>query len=274
VISISGGGFAATTAGWVWYDSDADNTRDAAEAQVTVTTDANGSIPAGVTLTVPAGAPSANVIAEITAGQRATAAFTVIGTAIAVTPTNGAAGTVITITGSGFLSSTAGYIWFDSNSNGVRDAGEPQVAVTSTAAGAIPAGTTLTVPSVAAAVYTVYADIPTGGAIEASANFTVTVPPPPPPVAPALYSASGTVTLAAGASQSIIAIGAKPFMGTICIQSNATGYDVDVSTGTAWITVVEVGAVNASYPVSGFGLRIVNDTTAAKTITYVVVYLQ
>ena len=95
---------------------------------------------------------------------------------LTLNPTSGVPGTVITITGSGFVINTAGRVWFDINRDGVIDAGEPQVAVTTTAAGAIPAGITLTVPVVTPAIYPVRADIPLGGSVEASANFTVSTP--------------------------------------------------------------------------------------------------
>jgi hypothetical protein len=91
---------------------------------------------------------------------------------------------------------------------------------------------------------------------------------------PTLDSDTGSPTLAAGASVTIVPSGATPLLGTLSIQSNGTGYDVDVYTGTGWITIVESGARNASYPVSGFGLRIVNDTTYSRTVTFVVVYQQ
>jgi len=93
---------------------------------------------------------------------------------------------------------------------------------------------------------------------------------------PTLNSSAGSQTLAAnGGSVTIVALGTTPLLGTLSIQSNGTngtGYDVDVYTGTTWITVVESGALKAAYPVSGFGLRITNDTTAQKIVTYVVVY--
>jgi hypothetical protein len=282
-ITVTGGGFGAAALGWVWFDTDNDSVVDATEPQVAVTTSATGGIPAGVNLTVPAvaGGPY-NVLADLPTGApvEATAPFTVTGTNIAVTPNNGPTGTVVTITGNNFLSSTAGFVWFDADSDGIRDATETSVGVTTTATGAIPAGTTLTIPNggLAAGAYPVQADIPTGGAIEAFANFTVTSAPPPPPppacIPPCLYNAADTVTLAKNASVDIIPQSADDFMGTLCITSNATGYDVRVYTGTAWITVVETGAVRACSPVSGFGLRISNDTTATKTLNYVVVYLK
>jgi hypothetical protein len=89
-----------------------------------------------------------------------------------------------------------------------------------------------------------------------------------------LASSARSLTLAAGASVPIVPSGTTPILGTLSIQSTGTGYDVDVYTGTTpeSITVVESGARNASYPVSGFGLRIVNDTRYSMIVTYVVVY--
>ena len=115
------------------------------------------------------------------------------------------------------------------------------------------------------------ADIPSGGIVEASASFTVTAAPSP---ALLLSSATGTIILAPGVSVDVLTPGASPFMGTLGIQSTGLRYDVDIWTGAAWSTVVEAGARNASYPVSGFGVRITNDTTTTITVSYVVVYLR
>jgi hypothetical protein len=333
-IAITGGGFPANATGFLYLDIDASGTRNAGDVvSALITCDANGTIPGTVSLTVPVGAPSSlNVYAEIptAGGNAATRAFTVQVPTFALTPTSGPAGTVITISGTNFVLSTAGFVWFDSNSDGVRDAGETQVAVTTTAAGAIPAGTTLTAPSVEVDTYPVQADIPTGGAVEASATFTVITEGPRPDwvttiitkidaIAAKLDAPNGTFytfvkdwfmtiegkldnttygleaiknaiddievgggglassawsqTLAAGASIPIVPSGTTPILGTLSIQSTGTGYDVDVFyTGTTWITIVESGARNASYPLSGFGLRIVNDTRYSMIVTYAVVY--
>ena len=93
---------------------------------------------------------------------------------------------------------------------------------------------------------------------------------------PTMNSSAGSQTLAATASVTIVAQGTTPLLGTLSIRSTGTGYDVDVYTGAdyGWITVVESGARNAPYPVSGFGLRIHNDTAYSRTVTYVVVYHQ
>jgi ABC-type transporter MlaC component len=93
---------------------------------------------------------------------------------ISLTPSSGVSGTSIVIAGGGFGSHKDGCVWFDSNGNGVRDAGEPCKSVRSTHSGNIPSGTTLTAPGgVAAGIYQVRADIPSGGSVEASANFTL-----------------------------------------------------------------------------------------------------
>jgi len=93
---------------------------------------------------------------------------------IALYPDDGPPGEVITVDGSSFTVSTAGYVWFDSDIDGNRDTGEPYVSVTTTATGALPAGVTLTVPTVPRGTYEVQADIPSGSTIEAYDIFTVT----------------------------------------------------------------------------------------------------
>jgi PKD repeat protein len=81
--------------------------------------------------------------------------------------------TTITITGSGFTANTAGNIWFDTNGNSIMDTGEPQVSLTTTSAGAIPSGITLSLPALPPDQnYPIRADIPSGGSIEALASFS------------------------------------------------------------------------------------------------------
>jgi hypothetical protein len=93
---------------------------------------------------------------------------------ITLSATSGPVGTIITVTGASFTPSTGGVVWFDSDGDSVIDSGEPQVPVTTTGVGAIPSGTTITIPSVVRNIYQVRADIPTGGAIEAWISFMVT----------------------------------------------------------------------------------------------------
>src|SRR4030042_1137413 len=194
VITITGSGFAINTAGVVWFDSNGDGVIDPGEPQVAVTTTAAGDIPVGTTLTVPAVAPGTyGVRADIPSGGpvEASASFTVPSPSVTLSPTSGVPGRVITITGSGFAINTAGVVGFDSNGSGAIDPGEPQVAVTTTAAGAIPAGIILTVPAVAPGTYGVLADIPVSGSVEASASFNVTLTAGAPTFVSAATTAAG-----------------------------------------------------------------------------------
>jgi hypothetical protein len=273
VITITGSGFAPNTAGVVGFDSDGSGAIELVEPRVSVTTTGAGAIPAGITLAVPAVAPGTYpVLADIpsSGSVEASANFTLLVRAIALSPVSGTSGTVITITGSGFAPNTVGAVGFDSDGSGAIELVEPRVSVTTTDAGFIPTGVTLTVPAVAAGVYQVLADIPVGVPVEAAASFTVVLPPSPEVL---LGSARGEIILAPGASVDVIAPSASPFMGTIGIQSTGLRYNVDIWNVTVWATVVAAGARNASYPVSGFGLRITNDTTTTMTISYVVVYM-
>jgi hypothetical protein len=70
--------------------------------------------------------------------------------------------------------------------------------------------------------------------------------------------------------------GATPppyYLGTLGIYSTAAGYSVDVHTGTEWISVVTSGSTNASYPVSGVGLRITAPNAANSPSSITVKYV-
>jgi hypothetical protein len=178
VITVSGNGFVPGNSGYVWLDTNGDSVMDAGEPQAEVTILSDGKLPSGITLTVPVALPGTyNVRADIPTGDgiEASASFSYT-PKIAISPTSGVSGKVIpiTVTGGGFAPSTSGYIWFDTNGDSVRDTTEPQVAVTVTDTGAIPAGTTLDTPGTLepSKTFWVRADIPPGTPIEASALFT------------------------------------------------------------------------------------------------------
>ena len=168
-------GFAASSSGYIWFDTDNDNAVDAGEPQAAVTTAANGTIASSDSLSVPlvaAGSYQVRVDILPDGSVDASHSFTVQA-GISLSPASGASGTVITVTGGGFTINTAGNVWFDTDGDSVIDADEPQVAVTSTDIGAIPAGTTLTAPTLPPVTSKyVRADIPPGSPIEASASFS------------------------------------------------------------------------------------------------------
>jgi hypothetical protein len=93
---------------------------------------------------------------------------------LTLSPNKGSFGTVITVTGSGFPADTDGWVWFDSDKDSARDDEEPQIEVTTTGTGYLPAGTTLTVPELTPGSYRVLADIPAGGINDGFGFFTYT----------------------------------------------------------------------------------------------------
>lgn len=175
IIIISGGGFAASTAGNVWFDSNGNGGQDTDEPSSSVTTTATGAIPSGVLVTAPAVVEGIyQVLADIPTGNpvETSAIFTITPPAISLNPDSGVSGTVITVTGGGFAASATGNVWFDTDDDSFMDGDEPQAPVTSTDTGAIPAGITLTAPMLnPVATYRVRADIPSGDPVEASADF-------------------------------------------------------------------------------------------------------
>jgi hypothetical protein len=95
--------------------------------------------------------------------------------ALTLSPNSGFGGTTVTITvsGNGFAAGNSGFIWFDTDNDSLRDGDEPQIEVTTTGAGAVPSGSTLTTPVLGySKTYRVRADVPSGGSIEASSVFT------------------------------------------------------------------------------------------------------
>lgn len=176
VITVKCTGLAKNVAGWVWFDSDKDGVKDTGEPQVSATTTVLGTLPAGTTLTAPAmPAGVYPVRIDVPSGTpiEASADFTLYPPSISLNPTSGTPGTEITIEGGGFATSTAGWVWFDTNGDSIKDGTEPQALFTTTAGGAIPSGLKLTVPAVPAGSFFVRADIPEGSPIEASEPFTV-----------------------------------------------------------------------------------------------------
>jgi hypothetical protein len=172
-VTIAGSGFTPGASGVVWFDTDGDSVVDAGEPSITVTANAAGEFTATLTIPTVAGG-SYNIRADVPSGGtvEASAPFTVILPTITLNPTSGPPGTSISVSGANFLAAASGFVWFDTDGDFIVDPGEPSVAVTTDAAGAFTA--TLTVPTVASGIYNVRADIPSGGAVEAYAPFTVT----------------------------------------------------------------------------------------------------
>ena len=263
-ITITGSAFTPNTAGWVWFDSNGNSVRDAAEPQLPVTTTAAGAIPPGTTLAIPTVTPGTyQVRADIPSGApvEASAIFTVPSPSVTLSPTSGMPGTVITITGSGFAINTAGVVWFDSNGDGVIDPGEPQVAVTTTAAGAIPTGIILTVPAMAPGTYPARADIPSGGSVEAAASFTI--PSPGITLSPT-SGAPGTVITVTGSSFAINTAGVVGF------DSDGSGAidpgEPQVAVTTTAAGAIPGGTILAVPAVAAGGYRVLTDIPSGGSV--------
>jgi hypothetical protein len=191
-VSISGTDFIPGASGVVWFDIDNDGVLDPGEPFVSVTASATGTFTATLTVPiVPAG--TYNIYADVPSGGPVEASATFLVTpAISLSPTSGPPGTTVTVSGSGFAASVSGIVWFDSNNNGAFDLGEPSASVTTGPLGTFTA--TLTVPTVPAGTYNIYADVPSGGPVEASASFTVLIPSIT--VSPTTVSSGQLITIA------------------------------------------------------------------------------
>jgi hypothetical protein len=86
-------------------------------------------------------------------------------------------------------------------------------------------------------------------------------------------AADTDVSIARNAAAVIVPQGSQAFWGQLTVQSTAAGYNIEVYDGDSWLAVVPSGGKAQSSQVSGFGLRIYNDTSAATiTVDYVFVY--
>jgi hypothetical protein len=96
-----------------------------------------------------------------------------LGATFTLSASTGPTGTLITVSGSGFITDGSGYVWFDTNDNSARDSGEPYLAATITG-GTLSAPGTMTVPTVARGTHYVLVAVPYDTSPDASAPFVVT----------------------------------------------------------------------------------------------------
>jgi hypothetical protein len=162
--TVTGSGLAANASGRVFMDGNRNNTWDWGESYQDLVTTATGTFPPVELAVCPAQFGPCYVYAEFPLGStKASAAFWVM-SGITLEPTSGSVGTTMTVTGNGFAPNTFGTVT------------SPWIIGTLTTS---PNGTfTATLPwwgpSVPGGDYTIEADIPSGGSVEASATFTVT----------------------------------------------------------------------------------------------------
>jgi hypothetical protein len=162
--TVTGSGFAANAAGRVFMDGNRNNTWDPGESYQDLVTTATGTLPLVELAVCPAPFGPCYVYADFPLGSTKASAVFWVTSGITLEPTSGPVGTSVTVTGSGFAPNTFGTVTF------------PWIIGTLTTS---PTGTfTATLPwwgpSVPGGDYTIEADIPSGGSIEASGTFTVT----------------------------------------------------------------------------------------------------
>jgi len=102
------------------------------------------------------------------------------------------------------------------------------------------------------AIKTAIDDIEGGGGGVASANDT-------------------DVSITRNAARVIIPISDQAFWGQLTVQSTRSGYNIEVWDGDSWLPVVPSGTTAHSVALSGFGLRLYNDTYSTITVDYVFV---
>ena len=254
--AITGSGFAANTSGNVTF----------AGKSNPVTTTSDGAF--STTMTAPSVRAGnypvqANIPSGGSAGASADFTVTTSGStpSVVVSPPSGPPGTTITIAGSGFKATTSGNVTLAGTST----------PATTTAAGTF--STTMTAPSVPPGNYPVQADIPSGGSVEASADFTVTTlgstpsvvvsPPSGPPgttitIAGSGFRAttSGNVALA-GTSKPVATTAAGTFSTTMTVPDVPAGdypVEADIPSGheiEASATFTITGPSITLNPVSG-----------------------
>ncbi len=182
-VAVAGTGFGSNTFGGVFLDINGNGSFDAGEPLQYVTTSATGGF--STTLAIPSALATKlgpyNVRAAFAlSSAQAAATFTVSNIAsptISLNPTGGAAGTTVTVTGTGFPPNTYGAILFDTNGNGAADPGEPVQPVTTSSTGTFTSNLAVPAAGVTPGAYSVRTAF-TFSAAQATAIFTVTAGAP------------------------------------------------------------------------------------------------
>src|SRR2546426_1119189 len=188
LITVTGAGYAASTALTICFSTSPAGCSGAS----LVTSDGSGAI--STTLTVPEVAPGAYFVDIASGAVLAFAAFGLTPETLAISPGIAAIGSSVTVTGSNYAGSTSYAYCFSTSSNSCSGASLP---LTSTTGGALPAGTTVTVPEVVGGGY--FVDVFAFGVsgVIASAAFSVT--PETIALSPA-FGAVGTVVTVTGSN--------------------------------------------------------------------------
>ncbi|HBQ28748.1 MAG TPA: hypothetical protein DD719_04995 [Desulfotomaculum sp.] len=174
-VIVTGHYFAPGKSGWVWFDTNNDYTKDEGEPAMRVTANSVGGLRASLFVpTVTSGAYPIRADLPEDGYVEAWTTFTAV-PVINLAPSSGLPGTLITVTGSGFMPESGILVWFDANRNGTKDSGEPSTTVLSGSYGKIIASLTVPAAGLSPGAYPVRAGLSANEAL-AKANFTVKGP--------------------------------------------------------------------------------------------------
>ena len=137
-VVVSGSNLAPNWLYAIWFDTNNDDAVAAAELLDKTTSDESGNL--SLTFEVPAGAVAGvdldvALVADddndgkvgVAETKVAFATFSLPGVAVTLSPTEGVAGTTVSVTGTGFPKYSKVILWLDLNNNGVMDAAEPDL---------------------------------------------------------------------------------------------------------------------------------------------------
>ncbi len=223
-VSLSGAGFGASTTYLVCFEA---TVTPCPDGSPTFVSEANGSVPSGTSVEVPSLAAGSYDV-DISTGSTvaANATFLVTPASLVVAPISGPVASNLGLSGAGYLADT-GYFYCLQSTQALCPSGTT-TEFDSTGAGAIPSGTTLTVPNTPGGAY--FVDVSEGSDLLATTSFTVVA-------AVAGNTSSATV-------------------GTTVVASG-TGFDADTAYAVDWNATLELchgttngaGAFSCSFPV-------------------------
>jgi hypothetical protein len=242
-VLVTGSGFSSSSTITITFDGIIQST-----APSTVTSTSDGRFICY--FTVPAYLVGAHVVQAIDVSTLATATFTITVPTVTITPASGSVGSTVTISGSGFATSSTLSVKFD----GALQVTNP-ISVTSSSSGTFTC--TFSVPSSVAGIHTIQVTDALGNS--GTTSYVVTVP---------------TYTLTVTSDASTYAIGAQVTISgllTATTNSPAAGYLIGIKVtdplgGTEYTTIVTTNSAG-TYTITFLSILGINQPTGAYTIT-------
>jgi len=269
--TLSGSNYITSTAYSDCLSTSATATSCVSGSPSSFTSSSSGTIPSGTTVTVPSAAAAGPyyVIVYQASAVVSSAAFSVVTPTMSIAPASGPSGTMITLSGSNYITSTLYSDCLSTSSSATSSClSASKSSFTTSSSGAIPSGTTVSVPSGTVAG-TYYVLVYSGTTVVTQSTFTVTtaslsISPTQGPTgttvtltgsgyAPstgyAFCFGSSSAACPGGTSTTFTSTsgGAIPSGTTISSPASGNAY-VDVSQGTAGLNFITSKAFTATTP--------------------------